>query len=144
MGDEFYCSIKLVTGEEIFSLISIDENDEDPIIILQNPVIIKIIKNNYGLMVKIKPWLEIPSDDFFIIKPDKVVTMTEVTDPLVISFYTKYISNNNDTQNNDSVEVLNDNKVKISKKMGYVCSVEEARKKLEMLYKTVKDGEGNS
>ena len=27
MGDEFYSSIKLVSGEEIFSLVSIDEND---------------------------------------------------------------------------------------------------------------------
>ena len=41
MGEEFYAAIKLVTGEEIFSLISVDENDGDPIIILQNPVVMK-------------------------------------------------------------------------------------------------------
>ena len=32
MGDEFYSVIKLITGEEIFSVVSIDENDGDPII----------------------------------------------------------------------------------------------------------------
>ena len=41
MGDEFYCILKLVSGEEILSLIMIDENNGDPIIILQNPVIMK-------------------------------------------------------------------------------------------------------
>ena len=41
MGEEFYSVLKLVTGEEIFALISVDDNDGDPIILLQNPVIIK-------------------------------------------------------------------------------------------------------
>ena len=33
MGEEFYCILKLVSSEEILSLIMIDENDGDPIII---------------------------------------------------------------------------------------------------------------
>ena len=36
MGEEFYAIIKLVSGEEIMSLISVDEEYEDPIVILQN------------------------------------------------------------------------------------------------------------
>jgi len=32
MGEEFYCCIKLISGEEILSLISIDDNDGDPLI----------------------------------------------------------------------------------------------------------------
>ena len=47
MGDEFYAAIKLISGEEIFSLISVDENNGDPIIILQNPVIMKVYTNKY-------------------------------------------------------------------------------------------------
>ena len=96
MGDEFYSSIKLISGEEIFSLISIDENDGDPIIILQNPVVIKIIMSQTGQMVKIKPWMEIPSDDFFIIKLDKIITMTEVNDDVIINCYTSYIEEDED------------------------------------------------
>ena len=34
MGDEFHAVLKLVTGEEIFALVSVDENDGDPIICL--------------------------------------------------------------------------------------------------------------
>ena len=41
MGDEFHAVLKLVTGEEIFALVSVDENDGDPIIMLSNPVIMK-------------------------------------------------------------------------------------------------------
>ena len=43
MGDEFYCILKLVSGEEILSLIMIDENNGDPIIILQNIKLFKMM-----------------------------------------------------------------------------------------------------
>ena len=52
MGEEFYAAIKLVTGEEIFSLICVDDNDGDPIVILQNPVIMKVVTNHIGQYVK--------------------------------------------------------------------------------------------
>ena len=45
MGEEFYCILKLVSGEEIISLITIDETGDEAIIIAQSPLIMKI---NYG------------------------------------------------------------------------------------------------
>ena len=56
MGDEFHAVLKLITGEEIFSLVSVDENDGDSIIMLSNPVIMKsfqvlqesMLKSNLG------------------------------------------------------------------------------------------------
>jgi len=128
MEKEFYCALKLVSGEEIFSLISYDENDGDPIIILQNPVIMKISETPMGSVVKIKPWMEIPEDDFYFIKFDKVITMTEVTDNMTINFYKKYLNDESST----------DGKVKITNQMGYISSVEDARKKLENLFKNPK------
>ena len=137
MGEEFYCVIKLISGEEIFSLVSIDENDGDPIIIMQSPVVMKVIHNHLGSCIKIKSWMEIPNDDIFVIKMDKIITMTEVNDDSVISVYNKYINNEED----DSQQlIINDNgKVQISNKMGYISSVEDARKKLENLFKDTKD-----
>ena len=41
MEKEFYSIIKLVSGEEILSLVCPDENDGDPVLILQNPIKIK-------------------------------------------------------------------------------------------------------
>ena len=43
MGEEFHAVLKLITGEEIFSLVSVDENDGDSIIMLSNPVIMKTV-----------------------------------------------------------------------------------------------------
>lgn len=133
MGDEFYAAIKLVTGEEIFSLISVDENDEDTIIILQNPVIMKMFMSQTGTYLKIKPWMEIPDDDLFLIKFDKVVTMTEIKNQSTIDFYHRYL-------NDENTDIEVDGKVKISDKMGYLGSVETARKSLEDIFlKDIKD-----
>jgi hypothetical protein len=133
MDEEFYCSLKLVSGEEIFSLISVDENDGDPIIVLQNPVIMEVLNSKLGTAIKIIPWMQIPPDDFFIIKFDKVITMTEITDDTIIDIYQKYL-NDDDTSTQDI-----NGKVKISNDMGYISSVEDARKRLENLFKDLKE-----
>ena len=132
MNEEFYCSLKLISGEEIFSLISIDDNDGDPIIILQNPVTMKILDSNIGTAIKISPWMKIPKDDFYIIKFDKVITMTEVKEIAVINIYRKYL---NDSINIETEDIYG--KVTISNSMGYISSVEDARKKLEMVFKSL-------
>jgi len=80
MGEEFYAVLKLVSGEEIFSLIIVDENDDDTIIVLQNPVIMSVNSNHGGTYIKVKSWLEIPNEDIYMIKLDKVITMTESKD----------------------------------------------------------------
>ena len=135
MGDEFYAALKLITGEEIFSLISVDENEGDPIILLQNPIIIKNFTTPGGSFVKIKPWMEIPNDDFFIIKSDKVITVTEITDSPIIRIYEKYLEDNE----NDNSELLSDNQTKITNKMGFISTVDDARKKLERIFKDLKE-----
>ena len=62
MGDEFHAVLKLITGEEIFSLVSVDENDGDSIIMLSNPVIMKMMQSPAGQYVKVKPCLLYTSD----------------------------------------------------------------------------------
>ena len=133
MGEEFYSIIKLTTGEEIFSLVSIDENDDDPVIILQSPVVIKTFHHNGNTIIKIKPWIELSTDDIFVIRYDKVVTMTESKDNKLIDIYTKYLEGEGDETIEDS------HQVDISTTIGYVSSVEEARKSLENLYNNIED-----
>ena len=128
MGEEFHAVIKLVTGEEIFSLVCIDENDGDPILLLMNPVVMKVMRNHVGQYVKVKPWMEIPTDELYVIKYDKIITMTEVKEDKVIQFYEKYL-NEEDTDFDD------DGRTKITDKMGYISTVDDARKMLENLYK---------
>ena len=134
MGDDFYCILKLVSGEEILSLISVDDNDGDPIVVMQNPVILELIDTKEKSYVKVRPWMELPSDDFFMVKLDKIITMTETTDRKLIDIYTKYLNDD------DSIDVYRaSGEVKVSNEMGYISSVEDARKKLEELYKGIKE-----
>jgi len=129
MEEEFYSSIKLVTGEEVFALISTDEHEDEPIIIMQNPVIMKIINNSMGQYVKVKPWMELSNDEIYIIGLDKVVTMTEVKDEDLILFYHKYVDNIEEDKNID-----NTGRVKLTDSLGLISSVDDARKTLENLY----------
>ena len=131
MGEEFYSVIKLTTGEEIFALVSIDENDGDPLLVMQNPVTMKMSRSSRGMTLRVKPWMEIPDDDFFIVKLDKIITMTEVKDESMIEFYNGYLEE-------DTTEDLSNpssHKTKLTNKMGDVTTVEEAREMLENLYK---------
>ena len=133
MGSDFHATIKLITGEEIFALVSVDQTEEDPIIIMQSPVIMKVLSTGKGSMMKIRPWLEVPGDDIYIIKYDRIITMSEVKDKMIISMYTTYC----DEGDFDFGEFINEgtSNHEVTKQMGYISNVEDARKKLEDLFK---------
>ena len=134
MGEEFYAIIKLVSGEEIFSLVVSDEVNDDTVIILQNRVIINIITSPEGSYIKVKPWIELSEDDFYIIKLDKIIFITESKDKKLINVYNDYISDPNDI----NVKVTG-NKIKPDSEMGYISSVKDARKRLEDIFKGLKE-----
>ena len=127
MGDEFHAVLKLITGEEIFSLVSVDENDGDSIIMLSNPVIMKMIYGPHGQYVKIRPWLELPNEDLFLIEYDKIITMSEISDKNLINFYTRYL-------NDEDVDIELDGKVTLNNKMGLLTTVDDARLNLERIF----------
>ena len=128
MEEEFYSIIKLVSGEEIFGLVSVDENDENPILVLQNPVVISTVNTPGGSMIKVKPWLNLTEESMFMIRLDKVITMIEAKDQKLIDVYNNY---NEDTDEEESL----DGSVMPTPKMGYLSSVKNARKDLEDLFK---------
>ena len=72
--------------------------------------------------------MEISTDDLYVIKYDKIVTMTEVKEEETIQFYNRYL-------NDDDVDFEDDGRTKISNKMGYISTVDDAREMLENLYK---------
>ena len=139
MGEDFYCIIKLVSGEEILSVICVDEdgNDVDPIVILQNPIEVKIMHNSSGSYIKMKPWIELSNDDIFILRMSKIITMTETKDEKLITLYNNYIREDDDKDLN--IKDNKNGKVEVTGKMGYVSSVEEARKRLENIFKGIKE-----
>ena len=136
MGEEFHAALKLITGEEIFALVSVDENDGDSIIMLSNPVVMRMMQSPAGQYVKVKPWLELPDQDLFLIKYDKIITMSEVTDKQMIKFYTRYL-------NEDDIDIEVDGKVSLNDKMGLLTTVDDARKSLESIFKNNIDKPNN-
>ena len=134
MVDEFYATIKLITGEEIFGLVSVEEDTENPIILITHPVTMKMINAIEGSMIKLNTWLNVPGDDPVVIKWDKVVTMTEIKDKVIISIYNNYLE---DEKFYITKVGSADNNVKnkLTDKMGYISTVNDARKYLEGIYK---------
>ena len=140
MGEEFIAVIKLVSGEEILASACVDETGEEPIIIAHTPVTMKMINN--GMYVKIKPWMELADDDMFVFRTDKIITMSEIKDQKVIKIYQRYVEEEN--EDNDMTKLLTSGgEVKPDGKMGYVSTVEDARKSLENIFKNNIDKPNN-
>ena len=125
--DDFYCTLKLKTGEEIFAKVAATEEDDRTLLLVTNPIIVSEIKGRTGVMgYKIEPWLKTTTEDMFIINIDDVLTMTESSDIEMISMYQTYCRESDRTKNNQS---------KISRKMGYLANVNDAKEILEKLFK---------
>ena len=131
MEEDFYAVIKLISGEEIFSIVCPSEEDEKTMLILNNPVTIEVIvMKQIGMQgYKIDPWLKFADDDTFLLDMDKVLTISEVRDQETIDMYHKFIKQQ---QNKNS-------KTSLSAEMGYLSSVSEARKRFEKLYRGQSD-----
>ena len=142
MDNEFYATIKLISGEEIFSLVSVEEDTDNPLIMLSNPVIMKMVSTPDGSIVKVKTWMSIPGEDPIVIRWDKVITVTEIKESSVINIYNNYLEDER-FDINEIGEMnkphRNDVKNKLTTKMGYISTVEDARKYLEGVYKIKKE-----
>ena len=125
--DDFYATLKLKTGEEIFAKVAATEKDDRTLLLVTNPIIVAEIKGRTGVMgYKIEPWLKTTREDMFIINIDDVLTMTESSDIEMISMYQTYCRESDKIRKNQS---------KISRKMGYLANVNDAKEILEKLFK---------
>lgn len=93
MEEEFYAVIKLISGEEIFSLVTPSEENGRILLILHNPVTIEtIVMRSIGMQgYKINPWIRFADDDTFLLDMDKIVTLSEVNDEEILEMYNKFI-----------------------------------------------------
>ena len=129
MEEEFYGSIKLVSGEEIFGEVMPSEENGRTVLIISDPVEIETVSMNgshEGL--RMMPWLRsMPSEGIIIIPMDKVITVVEAREESeVVAYYQRFIMTN--------LAGGSSEKIKVTKKMGYVISVEKARESLEKLF----------
>ena len=130
MDEELYASDKLVSGEEIFGEVMPSEENGRTVLIISDPVEIETVSMNgshEGL--RMMPWLRsMPAEGIIIIPMDKVITVVEAReDSEVVAYYQRFIMTN--------LQGGSSEKIKVTKKMGYVISVEKARENLEKLFK---------
>ena len=126
--EEFVATVKLVSGEEILTKVIIDYSSKEEQIIIDNPVICQEVRShgaNIPMGYKFEPWIKMTEEDVFILNLDKVITMSEIKDDLVIKTYNTIIDGGFKRQHPD-----------LDRQMGYVNSVDKARQMIEKLYKS--------
>ena len=125
--DDFYATLKLKTGEEIFAKVAATEEEDRTMLLVSNPVVVNEIKSRSGVVgYKVEPWLKTTTEDMFIINLDDVLTMSESSDIEMIMMYQDYVrASNNDEDNNKQ----------INRRMGRIGNVNDAKEVLEKLFK---------
>ena len=86
--DDFYATVKLKSGEEIFAKVAASEEEERTMLIINNPIMISEVKSRIGIVgYKFEPWLKTTTEDMFIINLQDVLTLSESSD-ITIGFET--------------------------------------------------------
>jgi len=128
MEDDFYATIKFKNGEEIFAKVSASEEEDRTMLVLSNPVMATEVKAKGGLVgYKVEPWLKTTKEDMFIINMADVLTISESNDIHMISMFQQFVQDSDKMKKGEP---------KISRKMGYISNVNDAKDILEKLYKS--------
>ena len=125
--DDFYATIKLNSGEEVFAKVAASEEEDRTMLILHTPVTVSEIKNKGGLVgYKVEPWLKTTRDDMFIINMDNVMTLSESSDMEMIMMYQHYLRDSQREYHNQH---------RLNRRMGYISNVNDAKENLEKIFK---------
>ena len=124
--DDFYATVKLKSGEELFAKVAASEEEDRTMLIISSPVTIEEVKLKSSVVgYKIEPWLKTTTEDMFIINFEDVLTMSESSDIEMILLYQEYLRKSLKTDNNET---------KINRRMGYLANVNEAKEILEKIF----------
>jgi len=124
--EDFYATVKLKTGEEIFCKVAASEEEDRTMLIVSNPITVSEIKSRTGVVgYKLEPWLKTTTEDMFILNIEDVLTLSESSDIEMIIMYQNYIRQS----------TKDGNQSKLSRRMGYLANVNDAKEILEKLYK---------
>ena len=127
--DDFFSTVKLKSGEEIFAKVAASEEDGRTMLLITNPIVVNEIKGKMGTVgYKVEPWLKTTTEDMFIINLDDVLTMSESNDIEMIMMYQNYIRSSK-----------KDTNTKINRRMGYVGNVHDTKELLEKIFNKTSD-----
>ena len=125
--DDFYATIKFKSGEEIYAKVAASEEEDRTMLILHSPITISEIRGKAGLAgYKVEPWLKTTREDMFIINLDDVLTLSESSDVQMMMMYKNFLRDSERDSKHQS---------KMSRRMGYISNVNDAKEILEKIYK---------
>ena len=131
MSDKFLAVIKLKTSEEV--LAKIDVAPEGDVLSLDCPAMIgeSSFTRKPGIsIVKIEPWIKTGREKTYIVEMSNVITICEISDKDVIKAYNNFVKAYYESEN-----PFQKTKPKMTKEMGYISNVKDARKSLEDIFK---------
>ena len=131
MSDKFLAVVKLKTGEEVIA--KIDVAPELDVISLDCPAMIghSSFTRKPGIsVIKIEPWIKTGRERTYIVEMSNIITTCEVSDKDVIKAYNKFVKAYYETE-----DIIEKPKPKMTKEMGYISHVKDARKSLEHIFK---------
>jgi hypothetical protein len=131
MSDKFLAVVKLKTGEEVIA--KIEPSPELDVIVLDCPAMVghSSFTRKPGIsVIKIEPWIKTGRETTYIVKMSNVITTCEVSDKEVIKAYNKFVNAYYETE-----PFSKEPKPKMTKEMGYIANVKDARKSLENIFK---------
>ena len=118
---EFLAAIKLVSGEELLSMVTSVHDENGDYLIVENPIEVEeVILPNKQAGAKVQPWMKFSREEQFVIPKDKVITIVEVAEDVEVFYHMSLRKLNTD--------FITDAKGKIS-------TVDEARIKLDKIFK---------
>jgi len=126
--EDFYATLKLKTGEEIFAKVAASEEDDRTFLLVSTPIIVQEIKGRTGIVgYKLEPWLKTSTDDIFIINMEDVLTLSESSDIEMIMMYQSFVRQSS-MEDGDSQ--------KLNRRMGYLANVNDAKEILEKIFES--------
>jgi hypothetical protein len=129
MEEEFFATIKLVSGEEVVAKVCYLPEEEK--LVLDRPLEVENAKQKKGQIevtgFALKEWISATFDNMFIIDKQHVITMIEIEGEIV-EFYEKTL------ERLDSGKSLVGKGNKLPRGSGYLGSVEKMKKSLEDIF----------
>jgi len=117
---EFLAAIKLVSGEEILSMVTSVHDENGDYLIVENPIEVEeVILPNKQAGAKVMPWMKFSREEQFVIPKEHVITIVEVAEEVAVFYHM-------------SLRKLNTDLVTDAK--GKISTVDEARIKLNKIF----------
>ena len=130
MSDKFLAVVKLKTGEEVIAKVELAP--ELDVIYLDSPAMVgeTSFSRKPGVsIIKIEPWIKTGRERTYIVEMSNIITTCEVNDKDVIKAYNKFVNAYYETE-----PLMKKPKPKMTKEMGYISNVKDARTSLENIF----------